>query len=146
MNEVSGSSVSDAAIVEEPGTEDREEPQPPCPHFFCGAVMKTDPREGIRFRAKTPEAACVGFGAHAPSFDRLVQWRTAGSSKWTAAPRGLRQRALVEPEDIFEFLSGTGQTGFSVRHYFFKSCRGCRNPIQSFCRSTVRAAQTAKCG
>src|SRR5882757_8223950 len=60
-----------------------------------------------------------------------------------------RQRPLVpglEPEDIFEFLSGTGQTAFSTRHYFFKSCRGCRNPIQSFCRSTVRAARTAKCG
>ena len=70
-----------------------------------------------------------------------------------AAPSPRRPRSaayarpsVMEPKDIFEFLSGTGQTGFSVRHYFFKSCRGCRNPIQSFCRSTVRAARTAKCG
>ena len=30
--------------------------------------------KGIPFRAKTPEAACVGLGAHSWGFVRLVQW------------------------------------------------------------------------
>jgi len=33
--------------------------------------MKRDPREGIPFRAKTPEAACVGFGARSTGVGSL---------------------------------------------------------------------------
>ena len=48
--------------------------------FLLWRSMKSDPREGIRFRAKTPEAACVGIGAHLYGFARLVHRRASRSS------------------------------------------------------------------
>ena len=56
-------------------TEDREEPQPPCPHFLW-RKQNGNLRKQIPVHAKIPEAACVELRARTSGFVRLVQWPT----------------------------------------------------------------------